>query len=272
MLAPELPFRNELRKLRRNAQGRFIARSVVVVTFESDESRESFPLRELHGDVVIENHSVEAIVLGRYEKDPVLGTLHFRERALSPYSLGESAQEGTRVIRMPKEIRVEPGMSHRIPISIEFPRNGDEPLMQRWMVSGVLRPITVKVGRNELTRGVPWVPSLGVAIPEEFRDVPASSLESLRRAILTGDPARFLIASTLWLAETEEDGKERTADIRALMVEELLRTLSSHDGQLDRVTIHALEELTGEVRERTARSWQIWALTRPGGSTLSDDR
>ena len=56
------------------------------------------------------------------------------------------------------------------------------------------------------------------------------------------------------------------------MVEELLTALASHDGALDRVVIHALEELTGEVRERTTRSWQIWALTRPRPSTLPDKR
>ena len=50
VLAPQVPFRDEVRKLRRAAQGRYIARSVVVVSFEPATDL-AFPIAEFSGNV-----------------------------------------------------------------------------------------------------------------------------------------------------------------------------------------------------------------------------
>ena len=270
VLAPEVPFHDQVRRLRRRAQGRFIGRSVVVVTFEPTETPD-FPAKTLVGDVVIENHSAERIEIGRAEKDPVLGILHFVDRAFSAYSLGESRNEGTRVIRMPEEILVEPGDVHRIPVTIDLPPHDGGTILQRWEVSGTLRPITVKVGRELLTRGVPWVKNQGRWLPDEVREVESDPRDHLRRALLTGDPLPLIVGALVWLEDAEEDGPTRNVEARAALLEELLAALGTHDGALDRCLIRILEQLTGEVRERTVRSWQIWALTRPRPSTLPDE-
>ena len=267
VLAPQVPFRDEVRQLRRAAQGRYIARSVVVVSFEPATDL-AFPIAEFSGNVLIENHSAEKLVLGRSEKDPVLGLLHYKERTLSGISLGESALEGTVVVRMPEEIEVQPGETYRIPVTVALPDSNQDPLLQRWEVSGKLRPITVRVGRDQLTRGVPWIPSVGAICAEPYAEAIGKPLQNLRQAILVGDRERFIIAATLWLAEIEEDGPEKTGPIRAQVLEELLAALDRRDGVLDLPVIRVLEALTGEVRERTARSWKIWALTRPQTSKL----
>ncbi len=268
ILAPDVPFHDDLRRLRRDAQGRFLARSVIIVAFEPADDL-SFPLTELRGHVTIENHSMDPITIGSDEKEPVLGLAHFRLNTLGVNSLGESVQEGTRVVRMPKEFRIGIGEVHRFPISIPIPPGGEEVLIQRWMLRGALRPIAVRLGKEEFTRGVPWVENHGVLLPDDLADVAGAPLAHVRRALLTGDRRRFAAASTLWWAEVEEDGKERTLGVRERMVEELLAALGRFDGELDRHVIRFLETLTGELRERTVRSWQIWGLTRvehaPGG-------
>jgi len=262
-LAPELPFREQLRSLRREAQGRFIARSVVIVSFQPDDDL-ALPCLELRGDVTIENYSNEPIIIGRFEEDPVFGMLKFELRTLSGYSLGESVQVLSRVVRMPEEIRVESGGVYQLPFSLpleEFASEGN--LLQQWSLTGSLRPITVKIGGDELTRGVPWIPSQGILVPEDLSEVTSDPLQHLRQALLTGDGRRFLVASALWWSEVEEDSVEQTAEIRAVVTEELLSSLGANSGLLDLASIRLLEKMTGLFRERTAESWIIWSLTRP---------
>jgi len=268
-LAPELPFRKQLRSLRREAQGRFIAQSVVIVSFQPDDDL-ALPCLELRGDVTIENYSNEPIVIGRFEEDPVFGMLKFELRTLSGYSFGESVQVLSRVVRMPEEILVESGGVYQLPFSLPLEELASEgTLLQQWSLTGSLRPISVKLGRDVLTRGVPWIPSQGVLVPEDLAEVPSDPLQHLRQALLTGDGRRFLVASALWWSEIEEDGVEQTAELRAVVTEELLSSLGANSGLLDLASIRLLEKLTGVFRERTAESWIIWSLTRPKKKSLN---
>lgn len=273
VLAPDVPFRADLRRLRREAQGRYLAKSVVVVAFHPADDL-TFPATELRGDVVIENHSPETISVGRAENDPVLGMVHFRVRTLDAPGDGESAEEGTRLVRMPEEIGIDPGQEHRISVTIPLDPvgAGGETWMQRWMVGGALRPITVRAGKAELTRGIPWVPAQGILVPEDLADVPNATLQHLRRAMLTGDRRRFTVASHLWWLEIEEEDPGGSAAIRTKLIEELLVGLDRPDGWLDGPIIRMLERLTGVVRERTAQSWKIWGLTRRRASPPEEER
>jgi len=272
ILSPDVPFHEDLRRLRRDAQGRYLAQSVVLVTFVP-AAEPTFPIAELRGDVVIENHSAEAITIGSQEKEPVLGLARFRVSSLPEDSIGETAQEGTRVVRMPGEFRIEPGAAHRIPIAIEVPPAPEGAiLLQRWTVDGVLRPITVRVGKELLTRGVPWMAAGGALVEPELADIPPAPLEHLRRALLTGDRRRLLAASALWWAEWAEEGEAIPPAEREQLVDELLACLGRFDGELDLPAIRLLEELTGEVRERTTYSWQIWGLTRGRPAPRAEER
>jgi hypothetical protein len=233
-----------------------------VVSFEPAPDLK-FPLELLRGDVVIENHSPDPITIGTAEKKPILGLAHFKLFTLAEPAHGESVQEGTRVVRMPREFRIAPGATHRLPVEIKIPPHmGGEVLVQRWSMGGALRPITVRVGKSLVTRGVPWVKNHGVLLPEDLTDVAAAPLAHVRQALLTGDRRRFLAASTIWWQEIEEDGKRRTKEVRERMIDDLLPVLGEFDGALDFPAIRMLEHLTDEVRERSVRSWRIWGLTR----------
>jgi len=273
VLAPDVPFREQLRRLRRDAQGRFLAQSVVVVTFVPS-GEPSFPVAELRGDVVIENHSSEAITIGSHEREPVLGLVRFRVISLPEDSVGETAQEGTRVVRMPEEFRIQPGAVHRLPVTIAVPPAPEGALLfQRWTVDGVLRPITVRVGKELLTRGVPWIAAGGALLPPELAGLEDEPLDQLRQALLIGDRRRFIVASALWWAEAEQgEGGARAAPEREQLIDELLGSLGRFDGELDLPAIRLLEELTGEVRERTTQSWQIWGLTRARPVPRAEER
>lgn len=270
VLAPDVPYREELRRLRRDAQGRYLAQSVVIVTFVPS-GEPAFPIAELRGDVVIENHSSEAITVGSREKEPVLGLAQFRVRSIGDDAFGGSAEAGTRVVRMPDEFRVEPGAVHRLPVAIPVPLPPEGTILQQWEVTGVLRPITVRVGKEFLTRGVPWIAAGGAALEADLADIAAEPRGQLRRALLTGDRRRFIAASALWWAEAEAEGGARIPEKHDALVGEILANLGRFDGELDHPAIRLLEEITGEVRERTTESWQIWGLTRARESPRAEE-
>jgi hypothetical protein len=70
----------------------------------------------------------------------------------------------------------------------------------------------------------------------------------------------MVIARHLWMAQRSEDGI--SASPGDSIVDDLLGFLGSHDGVLDDLLVRLLEDVTGLIRERSARAWKIWGVTR----------
>ncbi len=261
VLAPEpFPLLAEVRKLRRKAHGRHLARSVLVVRFSHDPADPaSFPLSRLRGSVLVENLSSEPIQFGVRAEDALLGQIYLSLREV--YENGsETIISDVRVLRLESGFRVEPGASRGVPVTLPLPVPAAMPVLQEWVVTGVTRPIRIMTKEGQIIRGLPWIKESGVAVVKGYEAVIEDPLRELRKALLEGDRTRMVIARHLWMAQRSEDGI--SASPGDSIVDDLLGFLGSHDGVLDDLLVRLLEDVTGLIRERSARAWKIWGVTR----------
>ncbi|MDE0960909.1 MAG: hypothetical protein OSB09_09020 [Planctomycetota bacterium] len=262
VLAPDqFPLRLDVKKLRRRAHGRHLSRSVFVVRFELDEADETraFPLSFLEGSVVLENLTQEKILFGDHEQNPVLGQVK--------WTVNEVYENGTirslsdvRVLRIESGFRVEAGASRAIPVTLPMPVPSSMPVLQQWAVTGVTMPVRLVTAEGEVSRGIPWLEETGLVVPEQYRSIEQNPKSEVRKALLDGNPVRMAIAQYLWLAERSDS--RRSPNPSDPIVDEFLATLGAHHGVLDLLIVKSLEEVTGLIRERSARAWKIWGVTR----------
>ena len=271
VLAPDnFPLRLDVRKLRRRAHGRHLSHSVFVVRFERDEAESAFPLSLLEGSVVLENLSQEKILFGDHEQNPVLGQV--------AWSVHEVYQNGTvrslsdvRVLRIESGFQVEAGASRAIPVTLPLPVPGAMPVLQQWAVSGVTMPVRLVTAEGEVSRGIPWLEETGLVVPEGYQSIENDPKGELRKSLLDGDPIRMAISQYLWLKQRRDS--RRSPNPLDPIVDDLLTSLGSHQGVLDELIVMSLEEVTGLIRERSARAWKIWGVTRQvrrGSDKLKD--
>jgi len=271
VLAPDnFPLRLDVRKLRRRAHGRHLSHSVFVVRFERDEAESAFPLSLLEGSVVLENLSQEKILFGDHEQNPVLGQV--------AWSVHEVYQNGTvrslsdvRVLRIESGFQVEAGASRAIPVTLPLPVPGAMPVLQQWAVSGVTMPVRLVTAEGEVSRGIPWLEETGLVVPEGYQSIENDPKGELRKSLLDGDPIRMAISQYLWLKQRRDS--KRSPNPLDPIVDDLLTSLGSHQGVLDELIVMSLEEVTGLIRERSARAWKIWGVTRQvrrGSDKLKD--
>lgn len=262
VLAPDsFPLRLDVRKLRRRAHGRHLSHSVFVVRFERDEAEveSAFPLSLLEGSVVLENLSQEKILFGDQEQNPVLGQV--------AWSVDEVYQNGTvrslsdvRVLRIESGFQVEAGASRAIPVTLPLPVPGAMPVLQHWAVTGVTMPVRLVTAEGEVSRGIPWLEETGLVVPEGYQSIENDPKGELRKSLLDGDPIRMAISQYLWLAQRRDS--KRSPNPLDPIVDDLLASLGAHRGVLDDLIVMSLEEVTGLIRERSARAWKIWGVTR----------
>lgn len=261
-LAPEpFPLRDEVRKLKRRAHGRHLSRSAVAVRFMPHASEEPvpFPLALLRGSVQVENLSKENIQFGDREEDSILGQIYWSVKEI--YENGtERTLSDVRVLRLESGFLVEPGASRGVPITLPLPVPSSMPVLQKWVVTGVTRPIKIMTPAGEITRGLPWIPEVGFSVAKGYETAIANPKRELRKAMLEGDRTRLAISRYLWMSQRREDGISNSP--LDPLVDELLGFLGSHDGVLDELLVRLLEDVTGLIRERSARAWKIWGVTR----------
>ena len=113
---------------------------------------------------------------------------------------------------------------------------------------------------GEITRGLPWIPEVGFSVAKGYETAIANPKRELRKAMLEGDRTRLAISRYLWMSQRREDGISNSP--LDPLVDELLGFLGSHDGVLDELLVRLLEDVTGLIRERSARAWKIWGVTR----------
>lgn len=264
VLAPEqFPLREEVRKLRRRAHGRHLSRSALAVRFTphnpEPEQAATFPLALLRGSVQIENLSKETIQFGDRGEDPVLGQIFWSVKEV--YLNGtERSFSDVRVLRLESGFQVEPGASRGIPVTLPLPVPASMPVLQEWAVTGVTRPIKIMTPNGQITRGLPWLPEQGFVVKQGYENVLEDPKRELKRSLLEGDVVRLSISRYLWMSQRREDGI--SASPGDPIVDELLGFLESHDGALDPLIVRILEDVTGLIRERSARAWKIWGVTR----------
>jgi hypothetical protein len=273
VLAPEdFPLRLDVRKLRRRAHGRHLSHSVFVVRFERDEPEveSAFPLSLLEGSVVLENLSQEKIMFGDQQQNPVLGQV--------AWSIQEVYQNGTvrtlsdvRVLRIESGFQVESGASRAIPVTLPLPVPGAMPVLQQWAVTGVTMPVRLVTAEGEVSRGIPWLEETGLVVPAGYQSIENDPKGELRKSLLDGDLTRMAISQYLWLGQ-RRDSKQSPNPLDPI-VDELLASLGTHHGVLDELIVISLEDVTGLIRERSARAWKIWGVTRQvrrGSDKLKD--
>ena len=273
VLAPEqFPLRFEVGKLRRRAHGRHLSRSALVIRFEIapvEEEEIQFPLALLQGSVVVENLSKEEIQFGESDEDPLLGQLIWVVKEVYEDGTSRSSTD-MRNLRIDSGFRVEAGGSRGIPITLPLSVPSATPILQQWSVTGATMPIRLVTPEGEVRRGVPWVEERGLATPRGYQEVERDPAGEMRRALLEGDRVRMAIATHLWLeARNEGATPSNPADP---IVDDLLASLGSHRGALDGYLVMLLEEVTGLIRERSARAWKIWGVTRQVRGETNDKK
>ncbi|HIN80185.1 MAG TPA: hypothetical protein EYN00_03835 [Planctomycetes bacterium] len=267
VLAPEVSFQGSLLDLRRRAHGRYLSRSAVSIRFEPElvpegESAPVTPIAELRGRVLLENRSQEAIVIGSSEEvEPLMGMVQFRVRSVFENS-SESTESGTQVLRLLEGLRLEPGESRGISITLPLPVFGRIPVLQEWSVTGTTRPIVVHLADKVTARSIPWIESRGTVFAEGFSKIGERPLIHLRRALLEANPARLAAAGDCWLRVRAEVSPSTRKESDLQVIEDLLAVLGRNGGRIDLGVVQLLEKITGEFRERSVNSWRIWELTR----------
>ncbi len=262
VLAPDtFGSRFEVSKLRRRAHGRFLSRSALVVRFEQDQGDEPlpFPLALLQGSVVLENLSQQKIVFGQLGRDPVIGQLFWAVKEVFEDGTERSTSD-VRVLRIESGFSVEAGASRAIPVTLPLAVPSRMPVLQQWAVTGVTMPVRIVTADGDVTRGVPWIEETGLEVPKGYDQAVRDPATEMKRALLEGDLTRFAICRYLWLADRLKRGVLATPSHP--MVDELLGFLGSHNAILDAQIVMTLERVTGLIRERSARAWKIWGVTR----------
>ncbi len=262
VLAPEsFESRFEVSKLRRRAHGRFLSRSALVVRFEQDqvEERLPFPLALLQGSVVLENLSQQKIVFGQLDQEPVIGQLFWAVKEVFEDGTERSTSD-VRVLRIESGFSIEAGGSRAIPVTLPLSVPARMPVLQQWAVTGVTMPVRIVTADGEVTRGVPWLEETGLAVPKGYDQAIREPATEMKKALLEGDLTRFSICRYLWLADRLKRGVSATPSHP--IVDELLGFLGSHGAILDIQIVMTLEQVTGLIRERSARAWKIWGVTR----------
>ena len=259
VLAPDISFRAEAKRLRRRAEARYLGDRILTVHFELDASRNSFPLDVVHGSLVLENVSTSTVQVGEPEKAGILGLAEFE--VLEFYLDTQISNQGSRVVALDQGLELEPGASHRVAVELEVLRGPGVPVMQALRMQGTLRPSVLKVAGRAVARGIPWQGTLHVLLPDDLQAVPREPYRHLQRALLEREPRRLIVATRLWRQRLQEGG-ELAAPLRERTVDLLLDSLSAAQDFIDRLIIQELAALTGESRAATVDSWRIWKLER----------
>ena len=261
VIDPDVPFRAELRRLRRRAKARYLGSSVLTATFEFDATA-SFPCQSLAGTLVLENVSRKPVQVGEKRRAGILGRAVFHVTDVYPDG-SEVSSSGTRVLRLEKGLELGPGESRRIPLEIDFPRPAGMPVLQLVEVTGSVRPPKLLLEGREVALQVPWQNTRKVLLHEELADVEANPYEHLQLALLSRDLARLVVSARLYRLRLEEDDPRVAALRRERTIDLLLTSLQKEDdASLHGQVIRELGHLTGKRRKPTVESWLKFARER----------
>ncbi len=254
-LAPEVPFREELRKLRRSAEGRHLSGSLLSVTFHPVGEAEAFPERVLRGFLRIENISPEAVSIGRAGAEAMIGQAEVGVQEL--YADGsEWSSVLTPVVRIADGIRIETGASHDLELAADLPRGPRDPVVQIVTVRGSLLPTVLSTGDEKVVRPVPWLETTCLVLPEDLAEVETRAFEQLQVAILLDDARRLLAAGAAWVIRLREDPEIDLAQ-RGRTIDLLAGALATATPACE-PAIRRLLAATTRQAAKTREEWASW--------------
>jgi len=254
-LAPEVPFRREVRSLRRAAEARHLGETVLGVGFQPDD-RAEFPLEKVTGRFELENISDEVIRVEAAEGAP-LGLCEFR--VFEVYGDGSHwTTRGSRVIRSAGDFLLERHATHYQPLEVDLQRGAREPILQLIEIRGSFRPKELIVGDQSIARSIPWHAVEIVVLPDDYLALEEDPRAALIAALGSIDSGRVAAAGFLWVRELEAQGdvghtaREETID---LLIDQLDAETES---PLDRLVIQLLEQVVGVEQRPTRATWLRW--------------
>lgn len=258
-LDPEVSFRQEVRRLRRAAEARHLAKTVVLVTFEPKGGAD-FPVEKLDGTIVVENLGQEPLTIG-LGAESTLGLLEYT--VFEFYGDGsEWTTQGTVVVHAEEDFRLASGDSRRLRFSTEIPRGRGTPVMQYFSVTGMLRPRSLESGDEFIARNVPWDATEVLLLAEDLEPLRDDPWKTLVAAYEAYDSRRVAASGFYWIWELKEMG-EPGHERREETIDFLLSQLDPElDQGLDRLTMRLLEQVTGKSLKPTKETWFRWARRR----------
>ncbi|MGE3165993.1 MAG: hypothetical protein AB7O52_13895 [Planctomycetota bacterium] len=262
LVAPEVPFRSELQRLRRLAEGRHLGANLLGACFEFTPGDRIFPRRSLLGSLVVENLTEQVLEIGASRGSSVIGQARFR--LTECYADGsEWSTEGTRNVTVESPFKLGPGEVQRIPIRLELPAGGASPVLQRFVVRGTFNATHVQRGAEPLPRSLPWQEFSQTTFREDLDVVREDPYKHLQLGLLGFDSARSVVAIDLLRAQLtdgllDEDQQDRVVDL-------LTGCLDDSNSGINAVLFRLLERFTGVRCEPRTESWRLWAGLRKGG-------
>lgn len=255
-VAPDVPFRDELKHLRRLAEGRHLGHSLVAVHFEV--ARGEFPLREIAGFLVLENLTAKTIGVGEKGERQVLGQARYR---LTEYYVdgSEWTIEGTKNIVAPSGFELDPGRIKRIKTSIPLPDADRGPVVQSVQVRGSIRPSQFRFEDELVGRSVTWQESRVLRLRDDYEAVRGNPYHHLQIGVLAESSARMVAAVQVLKASLEEDAISQIR--REQTIDQLIGALQPN-GRLNALLFRLLTSFTGVRCEPRIESWRTWAKRR----------
>lgn len=258
-LEPEVSFRQEVRRLRRAAEARHLAKTVVLVTFEP-KGGAGFPVERLDGTIVVENLGQDPLTVG-LGAESTLGLLEYT--LFEFYGDGsEWTTQGTVVVHGEEDFQLASGDARRLHFSTEIPRGRGTPVMQYFSVAGMLRPRSLESGDEFIARNVPWDSTEVLLLAEDLESLRADPWKTLVEAYEAYDSRRVAASGFYWIWELKQMG-EPGSERRDETIDFLLAQLDPEvDQGLDRLTMRLLEQVTGKNLKPTKETWFRWARRR----------
>ncbi|MCA8959020.1 MAG: hypothetical protein KDC38_00845 [Planctomycetes bacterium] len=255
-IAPDVSFRGEARRLRRQAEARLIRETALGLEF-LPESSETFPIEVLTGRLVVENLSDERIRVAA-DNDGPLGLSRFKLFEVYPDGSQWSTRGSEIVHCRDGSFRLDPHEVHRELIALDLRRGPRLPVLQLIEVTGDFRPTEATIGREVLRSAVPWERTEISVVAPELRDVEADPGTSLTQALKEFDTPRMAAAGFLWARELTERGALAVVE-REETIDRLVACLDpERDRGSDRLVIRLLEAISGVEQRPTRETWIRW--------------
>lgn len=259
VVAPDVIFREELRRLRRLAEGRHLGLSLIAAHFELNPEDTSYPRKSIVGELILVNLTTQDIQVGAKGERQVLGQARYR---LTEFYVNGSewSVEGTKNLSSDSGFTLKAGETRRVPATIELPPGGVDPVAQRISVRGKIRAAQLSLPDQNIPRSIPWQETNMILTQPELEDARQDPYKHLQLGLLGMDFPRSVFATQLLRRQLEEE--RLTDDEQDRVVDLLVESFVETNPRLNAVVFRLLEAFTGVRCASRVESWRLWASLR----------